>query len=1040
MKLHSLGIQAFGPFVSRVTVDFDALGSNGVFLLTGDTGAGKSSVLDAVAFAFYGQVPGDRAGAKQLRNHQVDDHVQPMVELEASVGDRRLRISRSPAWARPKKRGQGTTTQQATVSLRVLVDGTWQLLTTRQDEAGQLVSDWLGMTLTQFTQVALLPQGQFQAFLRADSDSRLALLQRLFRTGRHELVERWLREQRLTLSRRERELADVVRERLNRLSEASGLDHPWQEGSDLRLDPRSPLTWAHQVRLDLLELHHTHEFLHTRLAEEAEQARAAALTARDVATLQQQAIGARARLALLTESAEVMDAHREEIARTHRLAVLRPWHTRLVQATQAHDLATRHHEAAVADLNGMLRTTTGTADGQEAARARALIESLGDAVTRAEQAQAGVHSAQQACSAAQTALDQVRPRWEAAREAASALPERRARVAKRLEAAQQASERLPAAAERVSVAEQVLAAVQLRDALAPQLEAAAQVVTEHVDTQLNAKERWLDLRELRITGMAAELAEGLSLGCACPVCGSAEHPVPAEHGTTVVTSADEKAARRLLDDAQAGLQAAQERALELRARLQASSDQAAGTSVAAATTASREASTQERELQGVAQTWTATEAESVQLARQAESVAAEVASLASRVSQREEELLAAQAASAVAAATWESARTELLDLLGHEGSERTSHETLLTMARGHVRAVQRLLEAVDHSVRDTEATRRSLAVLRTGLDDALAEVDFDGSGNTEPEQPSLLHVDDRVPGLLDLTDLSGLGALVASMLDEVALAALVERVRQFDQAVASVNEVLANEDVLAAEEGDPADPQAADRLRQRAAEQADTARVRAAQVARAAHRVRELTHQLDEAVRRWIPVGEESALVDQVAKLADGSSPDNVASMRLSTYVLQRRFAAVIDAANVRLGPMSDARYELEQSGSKLAGERRGGLSLVVTDAWSGVRRDPATLSGGETFVVSLALALGLADVVMAEAGGTVLETLFVDEGFGALDPATLDDVMNTLDGLRSGGRTVGVVSHVPEMRDRITTQLRVHKNRAGSTLEVVGA
>jgi exonuclease SbcC len=161
--------------------------------------------------------------------------------------------------------------------------------------------------------------------------------------------------------------------------------------------------------------------------------------------------------------------------------------------------------------------------------------------------------------------------------------------------------------------------------------------------------------------------------------------------------------------------------------------------------------------------------------------------------------------------------------------------------------------------------------------------------------------------------------------------------------------------------------------------------------------------------------------------------------MRLSAYVLGYRLGQVVAAANTRLALMSDQRYTLEHTGRRGAGETRGGLSLAVRDEWSGEARDPATLSGGETFVVSLALALGLADVVTAEAGGTDLGTLFVDEGFGSLDADTLDDVLDVLDALRDGGRVVGVVSHVAEMRDRIPAQLLVGKDRAGSTVTVRG-
>ena len=185
---------------------------------------------------------------------------------------------------------------------------------------------------------------------------------------------------------------------------------------------------------------------------------------------------------------------------------------------------------------------------------------------------------------------------------------------------------------------------------------------------------------------------------------------------------------------------------------------------------------------------------------------------------------------------------------------------------------------------------------------------------------------------------------------------------------------------------------------------------------------------------------ESLALATAVSSFAEGKAADNRLQMRLSAYVLAHRLSQVVAAANARLAGMSDQRYSLEHVGRRGAGEARGGLSLVVRDDWSGESRDPATLSGGETFVVSLALALGLADVVAHEAGGTDLQTLFVDEGFGSLDAETLDDVLDILDTLRENGRTVGVVSHVAEMRDRIPTQLVVRKARSGSSLEVVGS
>ncbi len=200
-------------------------------------------------------------------------------------------------------------------------------------------------------------------------------------------------------------------------------------------------------------------------------------------------------------------------------------------------------------------------------------------------------------------------------------------------------------------------------------------------------------------------------------------------------------------------------------------------------------------------------------------------------------------------------------------------------------------------------------------------------------------------------------------------------------------------------------------------------------------RLKTLLRDLEREVSAWEPVRAEHELTAGLSALAEGRSADNQLKMRLSAYVLSERLRQVVAAANERLGDMTDQRFALEQADEKGAGEQRGGLSLRVRDEWSGKQRDPATLSGGETFLVSLALALGLADTVTHEAGGTQLDTLFIDEGFGALDATTLDGVMDTLDSLRDGGRVVGLVSHVIELRSRVPSQLEVRKARRGSTL-----
>jgi exonuclease SbcC len=281
----------------------------------------------------------------------------------------------------------------------------------------------------------------------------------------------------------------------------------------------------------------------------------------------------------------------------------------------------------------------------------------------------------------------------------------------------------------------------------------------------------------------------------------------------------------------------------------------------------------------------------------------------------------------------------------------------------------------------------------------------------------------------------GVDEAMSAHLEPAALQALADETTAHERRLAALHDVLVEP---GADDDTPLPPlPEVETAHQEALARLGDARSRADGAASRVARLSELAGSLDDAVSRWRPLRAELDLTDRLAAFVEGKSSDNRLQMRLSAYVLAYRLTQVVAAANTRLARMSDRRYSLEHTGRRGTGETRGGLSLLVRDDWSGESRDPATLSGGETFVVSLALALGLADVITHEAGGADLDTLFVDEGFGSLDADTLDDVMDTLDSLRDGGRVVGVVSHVAEMRDRIPTRLTVTKSRRGSTVSI---
>ncbi|WP_017622420.1 AAA family ATPase, partial [Nocardiopsis chromatogenes] len=233
MRLHTLTVQAFGPFAGTETVDFDRLGDGGLFLIHGATGAGKTSVLDAVCFALYGRVPGVREAARSPRSTHAPAGRRPEVSLELTVRGRRLSITRSPAWRRPKLRGSGTTEEKAKAVVTESTPDGWKGLTNRPDEAGQIVSDLLGLTLDQFCQVVLLPQGEFARFLRAGARERVASLERIFDAGVFADVEKWLAERAAALSRAASGAEEEVRATAHRLAEAGRSPVPEEAEEDL---------------------------------------------------------------------------------------------------------------------------------------------------------------------------------------------------------------------------------------------------------------------------------------------------------------------------------------------------------------------------------------------------------------------------------------------------------------------------------------------------------------------------------------------------------------------------------------------------------------------------------------------------------------------------------------------------------------------------------------------------------------------------------------------------------------------------------------
>ncbi|MEU9454263.1 SMC family ATPase [Streptomyces sp. NPDC048277] len=995
MRLHRLDITAFGPFGGSRSVDFDALSAAGLFLLHGPTGAGKTSVLDAVCYALYGTVPGARQTGQgmSLRSDHAEATARTEVSLELTVAGRRLEITRQPPWERPKKRGSGTTLDKAQTWLREYdaTAGAWKDLSRSHQEIGEEITQLLGMSREQFCQVVLLPQGDFARFLRADAGARGQLLGRLFDTQRFADVEKRLAERRKAAEARVRDGDSALLAEAHRMQQEAG------DAMELpELNPGEPglaeaVLGAAAVARSTARERLTVADCRLTAAESAQFAADRALAGvRELARLQGRFAEARQRAVRLEERA---GAHREALARMERARKAQAVAPAL-ELREAAEAGHRGAAAAEARARALLPETFAGAGGAGlATAARRAAEELGglESARRAERRLADVVDER-------GRLDrQERDDEDVLREAEGWLADwdvTRAGVQSRIDSAQEAATRAEQLAVQRDPARRRLEAARLRDELGRDTDEAQRAALASAQRAADARTHWLDLKEQRLNGIAAELAAHLTDGEPCAVCGATEHPSPARKFAGHV---DGEAEQR----AEAAYQRADERRAEDERRLGVVREALAAASAEAGDTPTAQLAVESNEL----------EQEYVRARRAASALHPAHEELRLAEQERERRLADRQQAEIRAAARL--TRREGLD------SELASLEEELVRARGNAGSVAARAAQLE----------RQVALLTDAADSARAAED------------TAQHLKDADARLADAAYRAGFDtpqAAAAALLDDTAHRELQRRLDERQSEEAAVRAVLAEADTAAAAQQPPADLAAAERAAATAAQllrDASSARDRSA---RSCTELDRLSARATAGVRQLAPLREEYDRVARLAALTAGTSADNERKMRLESYVLAARLEQVAAAATVRLQRMSSGRYTLVHSDDR-TGRGRSGLGLHVVDAWTGRERDTATLSGGETFFASLALALGLADVVTDEAGGVRLDTLFIDEGFGSLDDQTLDEVLDVLDSLRERDRSVGIVSHVADLRRRIHAQLEVVKGRSGSTLRQSG-
>jgi exonuclease SbcC len=1018
LRLHRLTLTAFGPFGATQEVDFDALSAAGLFLLHGPTGAGKTSVLDAVCYGLYGAVPGARQSpGTSLRSDHAPAGLPTEVRLELTVGGRHLEITRRPAQPRPKKKGEGFTTEKAQSWLRECdPEHGWRALSRSHQEIGEEITQLVGMSRDQFCQVVLLPQGDFARFLRADAEARGKLLGRLFDTRRFAAVEERLTELRRTTETQVKAGDEQILGTAQRIAQAAG-----PAAGELPLPDARPgdpgladgvLEWAAVARSDARERLDIAESVLSAAESGQALARRELDTARELARLQQRYEETRRRARELEARRPERDRQRERLERARKAELVAPALELRDDAERAYRTARAAHEGVRAQLPD---TLVDAGAEQLATLERRLRQELGglDAARRAERRSAEIDTERAELERQARADDELiqeaegwLARWESTRH----------ELQERIETAQESATRAEHLAGRLEPARRRLDAARRRDALAAEATDAADRLAAARERALGAHERWLELREQRLRDIAAELAAELVDGEACKVCGSGDHPEPARAAEGHVDRAAEETALAVYRRAEQARTEADRKLGVLREKHAAAraaalpvmgttADDAFGREVAGtADDGPRAAEPAVVELEALVAELAAEHAHAHRTAAGTHA-AREALAVAER--EQTERLEARQQAERRSAAR--ISRREGLD------REQAGLEAELTATRGesgsvaaHAALLERrvaLLADAAEAVRSEElAARRSKEA-----DGRLADAAFRAGFDT-PE------------------------AAAATLLTDAEHRDIQHRIDGWQAEAAAVAERLAEPETCAAAEHPEADPDAAQaaydaaegRLRNAAATLAG-ARERCAELGR-------LSRRADQDVRALGPLRDEYDRVARLAGLTAGTSADNERKMRLESYVLAARLEQVAAAATARLQRMSSGRYTLVHSDARTGG-RRSGLGLHVVDSWTGRERDTATLSGGETFFASLALALGLADVVTDEAGGVRLDTLFIDEGFGSLDDQTLDEVLDVLDSLRERDRSVGIVSHVGDLRRRIPAQLEVVKERHGSAV-----
>lgn len=1014
MKPLCLTMEAFGPYAGCQRLDFSELKGRTFFLIHGPTGAGKTTILDAMCFALYGDASGAQRDGKSMRSDHAAGGTITQVTFDFSIGEDRYRIQRSPEQERPKKRGGGMTIVHAEALLwRLKESGEEELLDSGWSKVTEKVESLLGFKSSQFRQVVLLPQGDFRKLLTANSTERQEIMQTLFKTDLYRAIEEKLKSKALELKKQFDEFNQEKQWILQESAVATADELSVRLAEDTRREQE--LTGRLQQLVSQLK--------------KSQAAVAAGKVAEAKFSEKQQAEEA---LADLSAKMPLVEEKRSELLCATRAAGLRDAEKALQQLQndiQAMENAERQQcERLEKAEHNQVRTEKAllVEKSREAEREAAAAE-----VLRLSDLRGDITALEQALGAEQTARMQTAGAEKNKDVAASRLKKLEAELtAKRTEQQQllQQAARTGGCQAELAELSRILEKRRLFDDAGKKLVQARQQV-EVGDKNLARLEQQHrmaknSLNQLQMAweqGQAAVMAADLADGSPCPVCGSIHHPRPAAAAGEGLPS------EARLKEQQGELEKMEIRREQIRgemSKLYTERDTLANRVKDLARELGDKAVVPLVELQSSFQ--------------QVQQCYIQVAAAEKKLQEIDGQIRELEKQGEVAADNlrqteeiWRRADNEwkAAEAVANERRQKVPPEfrNPAALTQAYKTAVERqkqLKLRLEQAEQAAGQAGLQLTQNQAALDNTRANL----AVGRERWQKERQNFDRRIlaAGFADRQEYEQ-AKKPADFIEKLG-----ERIDLFDRSVAAARERQQRAEAAVANVQLPdmaALQQVADEQQARHNELlADHAKLAAMM-----QREQQWAVKLTKIRQASSAVEAAYGVIGRLAEVANGS---NEYKLTFQRFVLGALLDDVAVAANERLKTMSRGRYYLQRTMDRARKNAAGGLELEVFDQYTGVARGVGTLSGGETFLASLSLALGLADVVQSYAGGMHLDTILVDEGFGTLDPESLDLALKALIDLQRGGRLVGIISHVPELKERIDARLEVIPTERGSRAE----